>query len=84
MTGSQAQLQTATAGRRRRGGGSAARKACRPACGLPKAAAVITRKIPTYELLDEEALVRLEDHADWILRGIGIEFRKGRLVLAFK
>jgi trimethylamine--corrinoid protein Co-methyltransferase len=37
--------------------------------------AVITRRIPTYELLDEDALARLEAHADWILREIGIEFR---------
>jgi trimethylamine--corrinoid protein Co-methyltransferase len=36
---------------------------------------VITRKIPTYDLLDEEALARLEAHAEWILREIGIEFR---------
>ena len=38
-------------------------------------AAVVKRRIPTYELLDEEALVRLEDHTDWILREIGVEFR---------
>ncbi len=30
---------------------------------------------PIYEFLDEEALQRLESHADWILREIGIEFR---------
>jgi trimethylamine--corrinoid protein Co-methyltransferase len=35
----------------------------------------ITRKIPCYDLLDEESLQRLEDHADWILQEIGIEFR---------
>ena len=33
-------------------------------------------RIPTYELLDEENLQRLEDHADWILKEIGIEFRE--------
>ena len=37
--------------------------------------AVITRKIPVYNLLDEEALTTLEAHADWILKEIGIEFR---------
>ncbi len=75
MTGSQADLQSPIAARPRRSGGHAARTARRSARGLPKAAAVITRKIPTYELLDEEALVRLEDHAEWILKEIGIEFR---------
>lgn len=39
------------------------------------APAYITRKIPVYELLNEEELVRLEDHADWILSEIGIEIR---------
>ena len=34
-----------------------------------------TRKIPTYELLDEESLVSLENHAEWLLSEIGIEIR---------
>ena len=33
------------------------------------------RRIPTYELLDDVELRRLEDHADWILAEIGVEFR---------
>ena len=33
------------------------------------------RKIPYYDFLDEEALVRIENHADWLLQEIGIEFR---------
>ncbi len=33
-----------------------------------------SRKLPRYDLLDEEALQRLEAQADWILREIGIEF----------
>ncbi len=41
----------------------------------PKSPAVITRKIPVYELLGEEALSALEAQADWILKEIGIEFR---------
>ena len=47
-------------------------------CGEPEvvnAPAVLTRKIPAYELLDEEALVGLEDHAEWLLSEIGIEIR---------
>ena len=37
--------------------------------------AYIQRKIPIYELLNEEEQQKLEDHADWILAEIGIEFR---------
>ena len=59
---------------RRRSGGHAARVQKRTAKQLPASARFI-RKIPTYELLDEEALQRLEDHANWILKEIGIEFR---------
>ena len=42
------------------------------AAGAP---AYLARKIPVYELLDEESLVRLEDHAEWLLSEIGIEIR---------
>ncbi|WP_428540260.1 trimethylamine methyltransferase family protein [Profundibacter sp.] len=35
----------------------------------------ITRKIPPYDLLDEESLIRIEQGADRILAEIGIEFR---------
>ena len=33
------------------------------------------RKVPTYELLEDELLERIEAHADWILKEVGIEFR---------
>jgi trimethylamine--corrinoid protein Co-methyltransferase len=33
------------------------------------------RRIPVYDLLNEAALTRIEDQADWILDKIGVEFR---------
>ncbi len=36
----------------------------------------ITRRIPTYDLLDDTSLCRIEDAADEILATIGIEFRE--------
>lgn len=59
----------------RRGGGRAGRVERRLAANRMPAPAIVTRKIPTYELLDEEALNRIETHADWILKEVGIEFR---------
>ncbi len=61
--------------RRERSGGRAARVARRNGPGVGAAPTVFRRKIPTYSLLDEDALLRLDAHADWILREIGIEFR---------
>ena len=43
--------------------------------GAAAPAAVVTRRVPVYEILDEEALQQLEGHADWILKEVGIEFR---------
>jgi len=40
-----------------------------------EAPAYISRKIPYYEFLDEENLIKLENHADWMIQEIGIEFR---------
>ena len=37
--------------------------------------AYITRKIPTYDLLNEDSLVKIEQATDTILAEIGIEFR---------
>lgn len=39
------------------------------------APAYITRKMPYFNYATEEGLVALEDHADWIIEEIGIEFR---------
>ena len=75
MPGSEIELRQAPASRSRRRGGHAARLARRTAQSATAAPAAFIRKIPTYDLLDEEALHDLEAHADWILREIGIEFR---------
>lgn len=53
--------------RRRRGGGDAA-----PAA--PKAPAYIKRKIPYYEILDDQSLQIIENNAETILEEIGIVF----------
>ncbi len=39
------------------------------------APAFVTRKIPYYEFLSEEGLVRLEEQADWLMQEVGLEFR---------
>jgi trimethylamine:corrinoid methyltransferase-like protein len=49
------------------------RKRGRGATDLPVATPSTRRKIPAYELLDEESLVSLENHAEWLLTEIGIE-----------
>ncbi|HLW25343.1 MAG TPA: trimethylamine methyltransferase family protein [Steroidobacteraceae bacterium] len=41
----------------------------------PASATFITRHIPPYEMLDEEQLVLIEQHADRILQDIGMEVR---------
>jgi len=45
------------------------------------APAYIKRKIPVYELLDEEGLQQLENHAEWILSEIGLEIRGDPIAL---
>lgn len=60
--------------RGRRSGGRDARRAARVAGGLLKNP-YIKRKIPPYEVLDEEGLTLIENNADIILEEIGIEFR---------
>ena len=47
-----------------------------------EAPAYITRRIPYYDMLDEENLVLLESQADWLIQEIGIEFRDDPNALA--
>lgn len=57
-----------------RGGGRAARQStARATVAQP---AYIQRKIPYFDFMDEEALVRIEHHADWLIQEVGIEFRE--------
>jgi trimethylamine--corrinoid protein Co-methyltransferase len=60
--------------RRRRGAGRKAKRAARQHA-VHEIAAWIDRKIPYFEVLDEEALELIEHNADTVLEEIGIEFR---------
>ncbi|WP_322865906.1 trimethylamine methyltransferase family protein [Aquicoccus sp. G2-2] len=67
--------ETATAGgrRRQRGGGGAARRAERTAVSF-ETAKFITRNIPNFEVLNEEALEIIEYNAETVLEEIGVNF----------
>ncbi|HTV67563.1 MAG TPA: trimethylamine methyltransferase family protein [Rhizobiaceae bacterium] len=71
--------QEAQAGGRRgradRGGGAAARRAARSGGGPGTQLTYITRKIPLYEVLNEEGIALIEKNADTVLEEIGIDFR---------
>ena len=60
--------------RRKRGGGRAARQAERSSLVI-KGVPYITRKVPFYEVLNEEGLTLIENNAETILQEIGVEFR---------
>ena len=62
--------------KRRRGRGNSAASS-----ELKKAPAFIQRKIPVYEMLNEEELVSLENQAEWILSEIGVEIRGDTIAL---
>lgn len=61
-------------GRRSRRGGRAGRQAAGQQVETP-IVPYITRKIPYYEVLDEEGLSLIESNAETILEEVGIEFR---------
>ena len=67
--------------RRGRGGGGAdARRAKRVGVSAPQAS-YITRAIPTFEIMNEEALCLIEANADTVLEEIGLDFRDDPEVL---
>jgi len=59
---------------RRAGGGREAKRAARSARSS-QSVPYITRRIPYYEVLDEEGLQLIERNADTILEEVGIDFR---------
>ncbi|MBD3765752.1 MAG: trimethylamine methyltransferase family protein [Rhodobacterales bacterium] len=63
----------ATTSRRGRSGGGSARRAERTAVSLDSAR-FITRNIPDFEILNEEALQIIEWNADTVLEEIGVNF----------
>jgi trimethylamine--corrinoid protein Co-methyltransferase len=60
---------------RRRGGGAEARRERRRGSGQ-QSLRYITRKVPVYEVLNEEGLALIEANTDRVLEEIGIEFRE--------
>ncbi len=66
--------QAASARRSNRGGGREAKRAARAARSAVTIP-YITRSIPCFEVLGEEALATIEANADTILAEIGIDFR---------
>jgi trimethylamine--corrinoid protein Co-methyltransferase len=60
-------------GRRARGGGGAARRAERTAVRI-EAARYIERRVPNFEVLNEEALQIIEANAETVLEEIGVNF----------
>ena len=63
---------TVVSGRRRRRDGPARR---RQQGQRPSAPPYVKRQIPFFPFAGEEALVKLEDQADWLIQEIGLEFR---------
>ena len=65
--------ETASRTRRSRGGGGAARRAAHSAVNI-ETAKYITRNIPNFEVLNEEALEIIETNAETVLAEIGVNF----------
>jgi trimethylamine---corrinoid protein Co-methyltransferase len=69
----EANVEESRAARGRRSGGGAARRAERTAPRF-EAARFIERRIPNYEILDEEGLALIEANAETVLEEIGVNF----------
>ncbi len=67
----------------RKRGGRRGRQAVESA-SVPEITPYITRKIPEYELLNEEGLCFIENNAETILQEIGIDFRYEPALKLFK
>ena len=72
---------TDTAGRRVRGGGGATRRAERTAVSF-ETARFISRNIPNFEILNDEALAIIEWNADTVLEEVGVNFLENPGALA--
>ena len=59
---------------KRREGGRSAKIAERKKSEQIEPPRYLTRKIKCYDMLSEEELSRIDNHVDWILKEIGIEF----------
>ncbi|MEL6582769.1 MAG: trimethylamine methyltransferase family protein [Pseudomonadota bacterium] len=73
--------ETAPTRRGRRGGGGAARRAERTAKKI-ETVPQITRGVPTYDMLSQEALEIIEANAETVLEEIGIAFAENPSALA--
>ncbi len=76
-----AELSQPQAVKKRERGGRDARREQRLHAGQGPGRPYIMRNIPTYDILSEENLVRIEKTADRILAEIGIEFRDDPAVI---
>jgi len=61
---------------RRKSGGRKGRLEARQSSAAAETAAFIERKIPYFEMLNDEALELIETNAETVLESIGIEFRE--------
>lgn len=71
MVQSTEEVGTESVSRRSRRGGGRSERLRRDQGSTIANPAYITRAVPTYELLREEELIKLEEHADWILKEVG-------------
>ena len=69
----------ATAKRREQRSGRAAKLS--RASKQSNSAPYIKRSIPYFDFLGEEGLVRIEEHADWLMQEVGVEFRADPVAL---